>query len=79
MRNPILTPEKQIRIKQLHSEGIRCYQISRMVNISDSMVRNYLVREKLINPKKRKPAEIREYKLLTESDMEFEMETIIYK
>ena len=70
MRNPVLTPEKQTRIRQLHNEGIRCYQISRMVNISDSMVRNFLVKEKLIVPRKREVVKYPVYKKLTESDME---------
>ena len=75
-----LSEQQKEKIVQYHKEGIKCYQISRMIKICDSMVRNYLVKKKLIKPKKRNPQIFPEYKLLTDADnMEEELKTRIFK
>lgn len=79
MQKSTLTEKHKQTITELFLQGKRCYQISRIIKISDSSIRNFLVKEKLIVPRKREVVKYPVYKKLTESDMETEMKTIIYK
>lgn len=66
------------KIIELFNSGLTCYRISRILKCSEYKVRKFLIVSKMFKPKKRN-WHIKIYRTLTESDIEADLKTRLYK